>query len=430
MHDFRNKRVTLAGLGKFGGQIAAARWLVGQGARVLVTDKSPAEKLQSSIDQLAGLPIEFVLGEHRTRDFTDCDLIVTSPAVPPTNEFLQAAQSARVPVTLEIALFLDRCPCPVVAVTGTKGKSTTTALLHRMLATTFTAHLGGNIGKPLIEHLAAIRPDHLVVLELSSFMLHWLGQGKFAPHGAILTMIDADHLDWHGTTSAYHAAKAEIVRQQTARDFVVFDPLHANSLAIASRAASRQLPLVDEPIDLLLPGDHNRRNALLALRAAVELGVPAGIAKKSVADFPGLPHRLELVHEHAGVRWFNDSIATIPQAAIVAGTAFPRGTVLQIVGGAEKGLDFTAMCQHLSTHCRAVLTIGTVGTALHSKMKSLNGPATLVDCHTLDVAVARAHELAQPGDVVLLSTGCTSYDQFDHFEHRGHRFTELARQSG
>src|SRR5438552_2767989 len=175
MEDFRHKRVTVAGLGRFGGQIAAVKWLVAQGAKVLVTDKSPADELAPSRKELDGLPVTFRLGEHLLSDFTSADLIVASPAIPPHNEFVAAARAAGVPVTTEIRLFIERCPAKtIVGVTGTKGKSTTTSLLGRMLASKFTTHVGGNIGRPLLLELENIKPDNVVVLELSSFMLEYL----------------------------------------------------------------------------------------------------------------------------------------------------------------------------------------------------------------------------------------------------------------
>ncbi len=190
MEDPRGKRVTVAGLGRFGGGIEVSRWLAGQGARVLVTDRDPAEKLAESVKKLEGLPIEFRLGEHRAEDFTSADLVVTSPAIPPMNPYLQAATEAGVPVTTEIRLFIERCPCRrILGVTGTKGKSTTTAMLGEVLRTRFTTWVGGNIGGSLLDRLPRMQPDDLVVLELSSYMLEHLRPMRWSPHVAVVTMI-------------------------------------------------------------------------------------------------------------------------------------------------------------------------------------------------------------------------------------------------
>src|SRR5438105_3634492 len=197
MLPLQAKRVTVAGLGRFGGQIAAARWLVQQGAKVTVTDKESREKLAESVQQLSELPIQWRLGEHVKDDFTTADLIVASPAIPLSNEYLSAARAAGVPITTEIRLFIERCPAKIVGVTGTKGKSTTTAMLGRILKEKYTAWVGGNIGKSLLADLPQIQPDHLAVLELSSFMLEYLEEAEFSPHVAVVTMIAPDHLDRH-----------------------------------------------------------------------------------------------------------------------------------------------------------------------------------------------------------------------------------------
>ncbi len=420
--------MTVAGLGRFGGGIAVARWLVEQGAKVLVTDRDSAEKLRSSVDQLAGVPIEFILGEHRDSDFTSCDLLVVSPAIPPTQPHLRAAIAAGVPVTTEIALFAERCNATCVGVTGTKGKSTTTTLLHRMLAPGRRTWLGGNIGVSLLDKLHRIAADDIVVLELSSFMLHWLGHARWSPRLAVLTMIGRDHLDWHGSLDAYHHAKANLLRFQSAGDAVVFDPLHEHSAAIAATSRGTPLPIesqLRQPLNLKLPGPHNQRNAHLALRAAKFFGVDFHTAQRAVEDFPGLPHRLEVVHEHTGIRWVNDSIATIPEAAVAANHAFDAGRVIQIVGGYDKGLDMTAMCGELAKRCKHVFTIGTLGPSL----AELIGPSA-THAGTLDHAARAAAAIAEPGDVILLSTGCASYDQFAHFEQRGQAFAALARDIG
>lgn len=461
-----NRRVTVAGLGRFGGGIGVARWLCGQGARVLVTDKDPADKLADSVAQLAGLPVEFVLGEHRTRDFTDTDLVVVSPAIPPTNEFIVAARGAGVPVTTEICLFVERCPTAMtVGVTGTKGKSTTTALLGRMLRAAMPAgrheawrkdlarqkrephkhpapaivgpldaarniFVGGNIGTSLLDQLPNITPADIVVLELSSFMLHHLGAIRWSPHVAVVTMVGIDHIEWHGGPDQYLADKQNLVRFQTEKDFAVVSSDSPGSRAFGKLSKGRvieygkraNLPAAFAP---KLLGKHNRLNERGAYAAAKLFGVYVDEAEQQVADFAGLPHRLELVHEANGVRWINDSIATIPEAAVAANAAFDAGRVIQVVGGYDKHLDMDAMCRTLSQRCKAILTIGAIGPSLAERCRG--GKASVVECGTLDRAVAHARELAVDGDVVLMSTACASYDQFKNFEDRGEQFARLAK---
>jgi UDP-N-acetylmuramoylalanine--D-glutamate ligase len=432
MTDLKDKRITVAGLGRFGGGIAVSQWLVHQGARILVTDQAKPEALQDSVKQLQGLPIEFRLGKHREEDFTTADLVVASPAMPPASPFLQAARAKGVPVTSEIRLFVERCFARIVGVTGTKGKSTTTALLGQMLKQKHATHVGGNIGKSLLFELPNIRKDDLVVLELSSFMLEYLAEAKWSPHVAVVTMIAADHLDRHGTKEAYVEAKLNLVRFQRHNDIVVLNATcpDRDMFARATMAKKVYFGLRDRrAFELKIPGWHNQLNAQAAFAAAELLGVSWEDAQRAAAGFRGLPHRLALVHEHDGVRYFNDSIATIPEAAVAALTSFPPKSVIQIVGGYEKKLDMTAMCAALVEHAKAVLCIGQTGPAIASLMEQSPkvGAAACYSCGDLATAMTIARQTAAAGDVVLLSPGCASYDQFRNFEERGIEFARLAR---
>jgi UDP-N-acetylmuramoylalanine--D-glutamate ligase len=432
MEDLKSKRVTVAGLGTFGGNLAAARWLVEQGAKVLVTDKSRPEDLAESVAQLQGLPINFRLGEHRTEDFTSADLIVASPAIPPTNPYLAAAREAGVPIVTEIMLFIERCPGTVLGVTGTKGKSTTTAMLGRMLQTQFTTFVGGNIGRSLLPDLPRIGKKDLVVLELSSFMLHYLADMRWSPHIAVVTMVAADHLDWHGSAEAYVDAKRTITRFLRADDYAVLNKTCPVSRAfptpghVVTFGAERDRP----PFELLIPGEHNQLNAQAAFAAASILGVPRTAAQDAIRDFAGLPHRLALVHEENGVRYFDDSIATVPEAAIAALHAFPPKKVVQIVGGHDKGLSFTDMCAALLDRAKAVLCIGQTGDQIADSLVETRYPTApeIFRCGDLPTAMKIAKRDAKAGDVVLLSTGCASYGQFRNFQERGEMFARLAKE--
>ena len=433
MQPVQNKRITLAGLGHFGGQIAAARWLVEQGAHVLVTDRSPAEKLTQSIKQLDGLPIEFRLGEHRDEDFASADLIVTSPAIPPTNPFLQKATEAGVPITTEIRLFIERCPATILGVTGTKGKSTTTALLGEMLRTRFTTWVGGNIGKSLLFDLPQMNRTDMVVLELSSYMLEHLRPMRWSPHVAIVTMLSVDHLEWHGSLEAYIDAKKNIVRFQRPDDIAVLNGQDEASRSFAREAKSRIVTYGESrtPIELrLLSGKHNQLNAQAALAAAEVVGVPSEAAQAAVLNFKGLPHRQQLVHEANGIRWFNDSIATIPEAAMAALGSFPSRRVIQIVGGYDKHLPLTAMCNALCERAKAVLCIGQTGPAIGETIAETPQEVSVpvYQCGDLATAVKMARTIAVSGDVILLSPGCASYGQFENFEERGDAFAKLAKE--
>ena len=450
MRELSGKRVTVLGLGRFGGGLAVTRWLAGQGAAVTVTDAADEAALAEPLGQLAGLDLALKLGGHDEADFTAADLVVASPAVKPNHPMLAAARAAKVEVTTEIALGVERLPTPwTFGVTGTKGKSTTAALLGRMLgvaarpgretqrsAAAFDrdAPRGvwvlGNIGDPLIGSVDRIGPEDFVVLELSSFMLHYLGVGGWSPHVAVVTMVGADHLDWHGSHEAYLNDKRNLVRFQRENDYAVV-PQSSKLGREFKRYTPAQVIEYGKRANLpamiaeKLPGKHNRQNERAAFAAAKLFGVYPDEAQAACAGFAGLPHRLQLVAgDEATVRWVNDSIATIPEAAAAACAAFPAGKVVQIVGGRSKGLDEAPLIETLRERAKAVLLVGETAEALALK---LGGKGHV--CGTLEEAAKLSAELAEPGDVVLLSPGYPSYDQFANFEERGDRFAELARRT-
>jgi len=432
MDSLAGKRVTVAGLGRFGGGIAVARWLCAQGAQVLVTDRDSEEKLADSRRQLDGLPIAFFLGGHRKTDFTDTDLVVASPAIPLTNPLLAAARLANVQITTEIRLFIERCPCQIIGITGTKGKSTTTAMLNKILSGTRRTWMGGNIGKSLLADLPHMSAEDVAVLELSSFMLEYLHEMNWSPHVAVVTMIAEDHLDWHGSASAYLDAKKNLVRFQTENDFAVLNESNAMAASFSRETAAHTIFFGvknRKRFRLRLPGEHNQLNAQGAFTAASIFGVDFNTAQAELENFTGLPHRLQLVHEAAGVSYYDDSIATIPDAAVAAMNAFPAKKVIQIVGGSDKKLPITAMCSALSERAKAVLCIGATGKTIAETLeKSLaQNAAPAYHCGDLATAMRIAKKTAAPGDIVLLSPGFASYDQFVNFEQRGDEFIRLAK---
>jgi len=434
MQSLSGKLVTVFGLGRFGGGIAVTRWLAGQGAHVLVTDQEPPEKLADSINQLAGLNVEFRLGRQSVEDFTQAELIVASPAVPPHNLFLSAARDAGVAITTEIRLFIERCPAKIFAITGTKGKSTTTAMLGLLLATRRATHIGGNIGGSLLEKLRNITPNDHVVLELSSYMLEHLKVDCWSPHVALVTMLDADHLEWHGSREAYVDAKKNILRFQKPDDWAILNGRDPGAAALATECHGQVVQYgLDEsrPFNLQIPGAHNQINAQGAFAAAQIAGVDWAAAQDVLGKFRGLPHRLQLVHSVGGVRWYNDSIATIPQAAIVALESFEPRKVIQIVGGKDKHLHFEQMCSILLRRAKAILCIGATGTMLADTLTRarVGTEPQVYHCGDLQTAVDRARTIAVSGDVILMSPGYPSYDQFSNFEQRGNLFTELARRA-
>ncbi len=448
--DIAGKRVTVMGLGRFGGGVGVARFLVAEGARVVVTDLDSPENLAGPMAAV-GPDVAYHLGGHREEDFTEADLVVVNPAVPPRSDYLRLARDAGVPVTTEINLFFERCPARTIGVTGSVGKTTTVSMLGRALeaGTGRTVWVGGNIGGSLLGELDCMSGDDLAVLELSSAQLYRLGPTGLAPGVAVVLNVSENHIDWHGSMADYVAAKKQIIAGSDPRAVAVLnhdDPIvrgwaadapgrvvfysaserpteglsrRGNELVWKSGRAER--PVLDTA-GMVLPGEHNVANAAAALAACAVVGADLDRAGAALAAFEGAEHRLQFVREIAGVRFYNDSKATTPTAALAALRAFDRPISL-ILGGRDKGVSYAELADETS-RCRAVVLTGEMAGPLETLIGERQ-PSVRTERvpHFID-AVHAAARLARPGDVVLLSPACTSYDQFKNFEQRGARFIE------
>jgi len=454
IEHFRGQRVTVVGLAREG--VALVRFLVAAGARVTVSDARDPERLAPSLAAIADLSVCLSLGGHDDAAFADADWVFVSPGVPPDLPPLAAARKRGVRISSATELFFQLCPAPIVGITGSSGKTTTTTLIGEMLKAQGTrpVFVGGNIGRPLLDDLPAITAEALVVMELSSFQLEPMRQ---SPHMAVLTNVTPNHLDRHGTMERYIAAKQQILRYQSPADFAVLnadDPVSA-----ASREVGAGQPLffsrrwsVEVGADLedgwfickrpggppervclameaRIPGAHNQENVLAAIAACGALGVPVAVMAQVVRDFPGVPHRLQLVAERAGVRYYNDSIATAPERTLAALRVF-AAPVLLIAGGRDKHLPWEELAERIVQQVRVLLLIGEAMPLIIAAVEQAQRRVPLVEqrlarverCASLEEAVTLAADLAVPGDIVLLSPGCASYDQFQDFEERGQRF--------
>jgi UDP-N-acetylmuramoylalanine--D-glutamate ligase len=434
--------VVVMGLGRFGGGIGVTRYLVAQGARVTVTDQTDERALAESIARLSGLPVELRLGGHTESDLDGAELLVVSPAVDKrTSAFFQAACRRGLPWTSEMNLFLERCPARLIGITGSAGKSTTCAMLGAILNRAAEAGagglgrvwIGGNIGVSLLDELCRMTPADTVLLELSSFQLEdAAGLGR-SPEVAAITNVAPNHLDRHGTFENYLSAKLNIIRFQRAGDvaFVRADDGPLLERVRASGAVTRaRVALVErEPagLSLRVPGRHNNRNAAMAACIATELGIASEFVTAALAEFVGLPHRLEHVGEFAGVDYYNDSKSTTPDATLTAVWAFERPLIV-LIGGADKGLPLEALAVTLVSRAKAVICFGQARERLQKAVTGARGNAgtpVIESVSKMASAVERARELAGCGDVVLLSPACASYDEFANYEARGRKLAEL-----
>ena len=446
--EFAGKRVTVMGLGLFGGGVGAVRYLAAQGARVTVTDLKPAEQLAESVRQLAGIDVAFHLGRHDEKDFVETDVLIVNPAVPPASPFLELAQRHNVALDTEMNIFMRNCRTRIAAVTGSDGKSTVTTLLAAMLERTgCRVWCGGNLGVSLLDHLGDISAPDRVVLEFSSFQLERLSWISRSPHLAVVLNINPNHFDWHGEMAAYRTAKQNILRFQTPADVAVLnedDPdvtewRRLTKGRVYGFSATRELAngaylsgndivlsLHDEPrrvglTGLRLRGAHNRLNvAAAALAAALVGATPTGISD-AIRDFRGLPHRLESVGEVNGVRYYNDSKATTPISALAALRSFEEPLIL-IAGGYDKRLPFDELGREAAVRAKAVILLGKAADKIEEAIPAVGRRAQVVRATDLRDAVKRAAALAAPGDVVLLSPACASYDMFRNYEERGDVF--------
>ena len=440
----KGQRVTVMGLGLFGGGVGAVRFLVREGAVVTVTDLRPKKDLRASVRALNGLPIAFVLEGHEETDFRNTDLIVANPAVPRSSPYLKIAESAGVPITSEICLFVERCPAPIIGITGSSGKTTTTSLIGEMLKQKDKrTRIGGNIGGSLLDELDILHADVPIVLELSSFQLDRLGDLPWSPQIAVITNFAPNHIDVHGSLQAYRKAKQQIVMHQTKSDWTIVNGEDAEVSRWAG-AGQRIVFAIEGEGDVFvrggkiqhaiggetrticsadtisLRGRHNLANALAATGAAII----SGVSEKKIADvlqtFQGVPHRLEQVAEVNGILYVNDSIATSPDRTRTALMAFDRPIVL-IAGGYDKGIAFDDMEVAIEERVAHLIVMGETGDAIAATAK---GKTNIHRVENLEEAMDCATGLAQFGDVVLLSPASASYDQFRNFEERGQRFRE------
>src|SRR5262252_5186323 len=443
--ELNGKRALVVGLGKSG--VASALFMKAHGARVTVSDTKSGDELRNEIPVLLDHGITVETGGHGDRTFRGQDLIVVSPGVPVDAPPLVQARTLGETVVGEIELAARFLTGPIVAITGANGKTTTTTLAGEIVAAgKFSTLVGGNIGTPAITFTEQARADTWIILEVSSFQLETIV--TFRPRIATILNITPDHLDRHKTFENYVKAKARIFENQRADDFTVLNADDSTTAALADRIhaqvvwfsrkkeVSRGCYVRDGSIffrdgkgqqeimkvaEIPLKGAHNLENVLAGVTIGALVGCQPAQIRQAVANFKAVEHRLEFVARIAGIDYYYDYKATNVDATIKALESFPANIHL-ILGGKDKGSDYTTLNDLLRERVKRVYTIGAAAAEIESQ---IGGAAEIEPAKTLENAVRRASELAQSGDIVLLAPACASFDQFQNYEHRGRVFKEV-----
>jgi UDP-N-acetylmuramoylalanine--D-glutamate ligase len=428
---FRGKRITVMGLGLLGRGVGDALYLAENGAELIVTDLKSHEQLAESVEQLAAFPnIAFVLGEHRLEDFTDRDLILKAAGVPLDSVYIAEAKKNGIPIRMSADLFAEISGIPIVGVTGTRGKSTATHMLYEILKTSGKmVVLGGNVrGVSTLALLSEVTSEHTAVLELDSWQCQGWGEMKMSPHIAVFTTFYSDHLNYYkDNLDAYLADKANIFLYQKPEDTLILGKQCAPIIIekygekIESKTVVVDELKLPDTWTLKIPGMHNRYDAALALVVARTLDIDDSVSRKALESFAGVPGRLELVAERNGVKIYNDTTATTPEATLAALSALDgTGTVL-IMGGADKNLDMSALLMKLPELKHVGLLAGTGTERIHAEIPEMSV------FNSLKEAVDDAFGHAISGDCILFSPAFASFGMFKNEFDRGDQFNAIVK---
>ncbi len=444
--DFANKKVIVMGLGLFGGGVAVTQYFCQKGAKVLVTDLRKKEDLHESLEMLQNLPIEYRLGEHRLEDFKSADLIIVNPGVPEDSIFLQEARKAKIPIDTEINIVLRNVPAPVVGITGSNGKSTTTAMIaHIFRVAGYTTWIGGNIGTSLLFDLPKMRASDWVVMELSSFQLERIS--GISPHIAVVTNFAPNHLDRHKTMENYAQAKQNILRFQKPWDFCILNAQYPEVCSWGNLTPAQKLIFGDywnvfvhdgqifyrqgnnrTPIirveELSLPGKANEENAMAAIAATISQGISPENVAQALRTFTGLPHRLQFLGEFMGRKIYEDSDATTPESTIVAIDTLKKPIIL-IAGGTDKGFDYTAMGQKIAQDVKILILMGQNANKIRMAVEKFPHQTQIFEAGSIEEAVKLARDASVPGDSITLSPAAASFGMFRNYIERAEIYQKL-----
>ncbi|MEG0833056.1 MAG: UDP-N-acetylmuramoyl-L-alanine--D-glutamate ligase [Oscillospiraceae bacterium] len=449
--DIRNKKLMLLGAGISHRKLM--RMFREKGAEVILCDKKPREQLEDYCEEARALGVSLILGDDYLEHLNEADMIFRTPGIDYTKPQIRAAVANNIKVTSEIEMFMELCPCRIIGVTGSDGKTTTTTMIaHLLTRQGYRVHLGGNLGVPLLPEIEKISNDDIAVIELSSFQLI---SSQISPWLSVMTNVVQNHLDHHKDMDEYVNAKRNILLHQSSADIAVINEDNditrkmktdvSGELRLFSRRGavengayvneSQELVLccggkktvVCNLKDMQLVGNHNRENAAAAAAAVMSLVTPKTM-KEVILSFEGVEHRIEFVRERRGVRWFNDSIATTPTRTLAGLKSFDKNIIL-LAGGSDKKLVYDeAFARELVLRTRLLILCGPTSKKIEDAVKSIPESGKnlkIIKSESLAQSVKLAEELSMPGDTVLLSPASASFDAYTGFEERGKHFKEM-----
>jgi len=460
--DLKNKRITIMGLGLNQGGLGVTQFLAKAGVQLLVTDLKTKEELQPSLEKLKDFDIKYVLGQHREEDFINTDMIIQNPAVPHNSKYLKIARRHKVPIETDLGLFFQLCPSKnIIAIAGTKGKSTVSQLIHQIFkeAQKDTA-LAGNIGISVLDILEKITPQTWVILEISTWQMEGMKDYQFKPPTAVLTNILPDHLDRYPNFEEYAQAEKSIFKYQQSNDYLVVNFDNKETLQAKRETDSKvywfstkekiepgcylekdelvfqsgeyKIPFA-KISDLSLPGPHNLENILATSTVGFIHKIPAEIILKAIKNFPGIPYRLEFIREFKGIKFYNDTCATTPEATLAALESFPQQPIILILGGKDKKLDYEKLGKAIGKNKKIKKIILLQHPAydaspkIFSALKKYLDPEKIIHTSSLEVGVEVALQQAQPNDTILLSPASASFGLFKNEFDRGDQFNKAVR---
>jgi len=462
IRDLKDKRITIMGLGLNQGGLGVARFLIKTGAKILVTDLKTEEELGPSLEKLEDCSIKYILGRHREEDFINTDMVIQNPAVPHNSKYLEIARTHEIPIKTDLGLFLQFCPSKnIIAVAGTKGKSTVSQLIYHIFKEAQKdAILAGNIGISVLDILEKITPQTWLILEISTWQMEGIKNRKFRPQTAVLTNILPDHLDRYPNYKEYVRSEKLIFKHQNSNDNLVVNYDNKETVKIKKETG---LPIYwfsakekiepgcylenDELVfqseehkmffakisDLPLPGSHNLENILAASTVSFIHNIPGEIILEALKNFSGIPYRLELIGEFRGIKFYNDTCATTPEATLAAVESFPEQPIILLLGGKDKKLNYENFGEAIGKNKEIKKIILLQHPAYNASQKILSAlkkhldPEKIIQTTNLKVGVEIALQQAKTNDLILLSPAAASFGMFKNEFDRGDQFNKIVK---